>query len=781
MCFFSIVSVFSDKVTMSDIEFINTIHSDNEDAEKTAVKSDDEKMDGGFFFHEDTSDEESFDRPEESWTLQNTIDAAKKQESKTMRESHTTQQFIDFKIKENEQKREQAAKEAKERGEIVEDEEESDFEADEEIEEEQEDVSRDISRKKKSTKASKFFADDPFLKKHKAGDEATFSFMDLKLSRPLLRAVNALGFVKPTPIQARAIPVGLEGRDICGSAVTGSGKTAAFLLPVLERLLYRSKRIAATRVAIILPTRELATQVHAMLNQLGKFTDITACLVVGGMSLPHQAIELRNRPDVVVCTPGRMIDHLMNSHSVHFDDIDVLILDEADRLLEMGFTQEVEQLVNYCPETRQSMLFSATMTDKVDDLVKLSLKRPVRISADPLFDMAQRLQMEFVRVKKSQEGDRKAMLLSLVTRSFNSKTIVFFQQKRTCHENAILFGLFGLKFAELHGNLTQTQRLESLEAFRKNEVDYLLATDLAGRGLDIKGVQTVINFEMPNELANYIHRVGRTARAGRKGTSVTLVGETNRIMMKEIVKRATMNVRSRKIPANVVEKWRNSIQSRQKDVVEVMEAERIEKEARQAEMELNKAINMIKHKDEIEGRPAKQWFQTVQAKTEIKRQRLQAMKDRMSQFVAESAPPANTDTLEEVKKSVEKKNNRRNKKEQDKRPHRMSRKKRRRMEMIEEDKQWRAEQGEEDIEKEFIAPKPKRSKKKETTKQVEDVDAPDRNALTRVKGGSRFAVDTAGRERFHQQTSQWKEQTTLLRKGGKRTGFKSKTKFKRKR
>lgn len=210
--------------------------------------------------------------------------------------------------------------------------------------------------------------------------EEAVLFSQLNLSRPLLRAVEAAGYVNPTPVQTAVIPLAMAGRDVCASAVTGSGKTAAFVLPFLERLLFRPKDVAAIRVVVVTPTRELATQIFMVLQKLASFSDITCCLICGGKKdVKSQEVTLRNRPDVVVCTPGRIIDHLRNSQSVSLDDLDVLVLDEVDRLLDLGFQEELEELVRHCPTSRQTLLFSATMTPKVEDLAKLSLKKPVRV------------------------------------------------------------------------------------------------------------------------------------------------------------------------------------------------------------------------------------------------------------------------------------------------------------------------------------------------------------------------------------------------------------------
>lgn len=309
----------------------------------------------------------------------------------------------------------------------------------------------------------------------------------------------------------------------------------AFVLPFLERLLYRPRDVASIRVLVITPTRELAQQIHAVLEKLAQFTDITSCLICGGKKdVRSQEATLRQRPDVVICTPGRMLDHLRNSQSVSLDELDVLVLDEADRLLDLGFQEEVEELVKYCPLSRQTLLFSATMTSRVEDLVKLSLKRPVRVritggvageaGSSGAISFAPRLVQEFVRVRSStgaavagsadipgssgvDQEIVEAMLLALVCRSFGKQCIVFFEMKRNAHRFCALLTLLKVKAAELHGDVTQAQRYLALEKFRTQQVDVLVATDVAARGLDIPGVQTVINAEMPRNLSTYVHRV----------------------------------------------------------------------------------------------------------------------------------------------------------------------------------------------------------------------------------------------------------------------------------
>ncbi|XP_021755961.1 DEAD-box ATP-dependent RNA helicase 28-like [Chenopodium quinoa] len=460
-------------------------------------------------------------------------------------------------------------------------------------------------------------SDKPFFAAAEGVSYQAKSFLELNLSRPLLRACEALGYSKPTPIQAACIPLAMAGRDICASAITGSGKTAAFSLPTLERLLYRPKRVPAIRVLILTPTRELAVQVHSMIEKLAQFTDIRCCLIVGGLSNKVQEAALRSMPDVVVATPGRMIDHLRNSMSVDLDDLAVLILDEADRLLELGFNAEIQELVRMCSKRRQTMLFSATMTEEVAELVKLSLKKPLRLSADPSAQRPAALTEEVVRIRRIREAHYEAVLLALCSKTFTSKVIIFSGTKLAAHRLKILFGLAGLKAAEFHSHLTQAQRLDSLELFRKQEVDFLIATDVAARGLDIAGIRTVINYACPRDLTTYVHRVGRTARAGREGYAVTFVTDNDRSLLKAIAKKAGSRLKSRIVAEDSINKWAQTIEQMEDQVATILQEEKEEMALRKAEMEAAKAENMIEHREEIFSRPKKTWFITEKEKNLI--------------------------------------------------------------------------------------------------------------------------------------------------------------------
>lgn len=283
------------------------------------------------------------------------------------------------------------------------------------------------------------------------------SFQEFNLSRPILRGLAAVGFSNPTPIQRKTVPVALLGKDIVGSAVTGSGKTAAFVVPILERLLFRPRKVPTSRVVILMPTRELAVQCYNVATKLATYTDITFCQLVGGFSLREQENVLKKRPDVIIATPGRFIDHMRNSASFTVDTLEILVLDEADRMLEDGFADELNEILTTIPKSRQTMLFSATMTDTVDKLIRVGLNRPVRLMVDAKKNTASSLVQEFVRLRPGRENKRLGYLMHLCKEIYTGRVIIFFRQKREAHRVRIVFGLLGLKAAELHGSMSQEQ------------------------------------------------------------------------------------------------------------------------------------------------------------------------------------------------------------------------------------------------------------------------------------------------------------------------------------
>jgi len=301
-----------------------------------------------------------------------------------------------------------------------------------------------------------FFAPEEKLAKGAKAAIST-SFQSMSLSRPILRGLAAVGFSQPTPIQAKTIPVALLGKDVVGGAVTGSGKTAAFIVPVLERLLYRPKKVPTSRVVILMPTRELAIQCHAVATKLASHTDIKFCLAVGGLSLKVQEAELRLRPDVIIATPGRFIDHMRNSASFTVDTLEILVLDEADRMLEAGFADELNEILTTIPKSRQTMLFSATMTSSVDNLIRVGLNRPVRLLVDAQKQTVGTLIQEFIRLRPGRETKRMGYLLYLCANIYTDRVIVFFRQRKEAHRARVIFGLSGLKATELHGSMSQEQ------------------------------------------------------------------------------------------------------------------------------------------------------------------------------------------------------------------------------------------------------------------------------------------------------------------------------------
>ncbi|KAK5047934.1 nucleolar DEAD-box protein required for synthesis of 60S ribosomal subunit [Exophiala bonariae] len=473
--------------------------------------------------------------------------------------------------------------------------------------------------REEQAKREAFFA--PEDKTKQPSTKTTSSFQQFSLSRPILKGLTSLSFTAPTPIQVRAIPVALQGLDVVGSAVTGSGKTAAFLLPILERLLYRPRKVPTTRVAILMPTRELAVQCYNVATALARYTDITFAQVVGGFSLREQETILKKRPDVVIATPGRFIDHMRNSASFAVENIEILVLDEADRMLETGFEDELNEILKTIPKSRQTMLFSATMTDSVDKLVRVGMNRPVRLSVDAKKTTTAGLVQEFVRLRPGRESMRLATLCLLCKNVFNERTIVFFRQKKEAHRVRIVLGLLGVKAGELHGSMSQEQRISSVNAFREGKMTHLLATDLASRGLDIKNVMTVVNYEAPQTHEIYLHRVGRTARAGRSGRACTIAAEPDRKVVKAAVKSGRTQgakIVSRAMESNEVDEMHARVEDMEADIEAILKEEKEEKQLAQVETQITRGENLVKHEAEIMARPRRTWFESEKDKRDAK-------------------------------------------------------------------------------------------------------------------------------------------------------------------
>ncbi|XP_042872797.1 probable ATP-dependent RNA helicase DDX27 [Penaeus japonicus] len=417
--------------------------------------------------------------------------------------------------------------------------------------------------------------------------EAGTTFLEMNFSRQIMKAIEGMGYRNPTPIQATTIPIALQGRDICGCAATGTGKTAAYMLPILERLLFKPKEDLATRVLVLLPTRELGIQVFEVTKEMSKFTSITVALCVGGLDLQIQENALRQIPDIVIATPGRLIDHLLNAPNFHMKNIEILVLDEADRMLEENFEEQMREIIKQCSKTRQTMLFSATMTSQVRELAIMSLKDPVKVFINNNTDVAQNLRQEFVRLHKGPASLREAVLAYLVLRCFRSNTIIFTPTKVLAHRVHILLTTLGVQSGELHGDLKQTERVLALKNFKDGKIDALVATDVAARGLDIVGVQTVINFTVPAIYSRYVHRVGRTARAGRCGRSVSIVGDKEFKMLKDIRKLSKTALYERVLDKNILAKIQTKLYKMKPIIQQVMEEEEADKQLRRVENALS--------------------------------------------------------------------------------------------------------------------------------------------------------------------------------------------------
>jgi ATP-dependent RNA helicase RhlE len=363
------------------------------------------------------------------------------------------------------------------------------------------------------------------------------SFSSLKLSDSILNALTTSGYTTPTPIQAQAIPAALAGRDILGCAQTGTGKTAAFALPIIERLkssasASHGKGPRLPRALVLAPTRELAVQIAESFVAYGKTSGITGTTIFGGVSQVHQVRALQRGVDVVVATPGRLMD-LMQQRHVNLSAIQTLVLDEADRMLDMGFIQPIRQIAAAVPVTRQTLLFSATMPREIVKLAESLLRDPMRVSVAPVASTALKIEQCVHMVGREE---KLALLTHWLNRSDVQRSIVFVRTKHGADKLSRKLCQSGLHSEAIHGNRNQNQRQRSLDAFRSGRTPVLVATDVAARGIDVDDVTHVFNFDLPHEPEAYVHRIGRTGRAGATGTAVAFCDSGERSMLKAIEK-----------------------------------------------------------------------------------------------------------------------------------------------------------------------------------------------------------------------------------------------------
>ncbi len=360
----------------------------------------------------------------------------------------------------------------------------------------------------------------------------TISNVFSHLSPIIQRAVVAAGYTQPTPIQEQAIPHLLNGRDLLGCAQTGTGKTAAFTLPILEHLLKtaRSPVPGRPRVLILAPTRELAAQIDESIRDYGQFSRITHAVIFGGVRQQSQVQALKRGVDIIVATPGRLLD-LMNQGIVILDSIEIFVLDEADRMLDMGFIPDIRRILVKLPQKRQTLFFSATLPPAIVQLSQSMVKDPVHITIDPEHPTIDAITQKVIYTEKAEKP---ALLLSLLKNRNMARVLVFTRTKHGANRIAKRLNEEGIPCAPIHGNKSQVARVKALSEFKNGRIRVLVATDIASRGIDVEGITHVINFDIPEEPETYIHRIGRTARAGASGIAIAFCSSEERKNLRDI-------------------------------------------------------------------------------------------------------------------------------------------------------------------------------------------------------------------------------------------------------
>jgi len=474
------------------------------------------------------------------------------------------------------------------------------------------------------------------------------TFQDLRLPPHLLRACIRLNWRYPTEVQRAAIPAAAAGRDLCVSAVTGSGKTGAYGLPLVQRLAKLPPNAsAAIRAVVLTPTRELAAQAGDMLRKMASACpSLRIAVAAGGANIHQESAALRaDIPDILAATPGRLIDHVRNTQGFSLGAVQMLVVDEADRLLEMGFADELDELIRHLPSSRQTLFFSATMTTDVEALARVALRKPVVVAIGGLdAKVPTRLRQEFVRISHETMAERDAALLHLLDTTVNKRTVVFCKTRESVLLVGALLRVAGHSVVELRGNLSQRVRNENLDKFAQGDVAILVATDLAARGIDVLNVEAVINYEMPRTLTVYLHRVGRTARAERRGRALSLVADSEVTLLREIATtlEGKAELLQRKLPEAALGAARGRRAALASALAEEVESTRADAQLDAAEGEVTRAQNLLLHADEIAARPRRTWFQSEKDKKALKeadRERVQKGVDvaRMSKTVKERA------------------------------------------------------------------------------------------------------------------------------------------------
>lgn len=353
---------------------------------------------------------------------------------------------------------------------------------------------------------------------------ASQGFAGLGIAPGLLEALAKLNYQDPTPIQRQAIPVAIEGKDVVGIAQTGTGKTLAFGIPMIQRL-YQIKG----RGLVVLPTRELAVQVDESLRQVGAGLGLRAAVLIGGMAMQPQLRAIARNPHIIIATPGRLNDHL-NQKTVCLDNVRMVVLDEADRMLDMGFAPQIKKIFQFLPPDRQTMLFSATMPSKIMKLAEAHMKLPIQIEVAPSGTTVELLTQEIFVIQK----DAKIRLVEKLLRQYSGAALIFTRTKHGAKKLAKAIRDIGHTAAEIHSNRSLGQRKDALQGFKSGKYRVLVATDIASRGIDVIGIEVVINYDLPTNAEDYVHRIGRTARAGVSGRAISFVAPDQRRELRDI-------------------------------------------------------------------------------------------------------------------------------------------------------------------------------------------------------------------------------------------------------
>ncbi len=368
-------------------------------------------------------------------------------------------------------------------------------------------------------------------------------FEDLSLSKSIQKAIFELGYLEPTPIQEQAIPIVLNGQDLVGCAQTGTGKTAAFAIPIihqLHRIVGSSKKQKTIRTLVVTPTRELAVQIGQNFDDYAKYTNLNQITIFGGVSQIPQVDQLKKGVDILIATPGRLLD-LHKQGYINLDDLHHLVLDEADQMLDMGFVNDVKKIVKLTPKNRQTLLFSATMPMAIRELAEMFLKDPASVSVTPVSSTAEKVEQRIYFVEKSQ----KRSLLYHLIRNENLKDLLVFSRTKHGADNVVkALRKNGVAAEAIHGDKSQSARQRVLDAFKNKEVGVLVATDIAARGIDIDQLPFVINFDLPNIPETYVHRIGRTGRAGNGGVAISFCSQDENTYWKDIQKLIKVDVKT---------------------------------------------------------------------------------------------------------------------------------------------------------------------------------------------------------------------------------------------